>query len=82
MSGTAFALTLRVPVEVRTEERGGGYDVKGFKKGFTVVVRGARRSGVKEGKAGFVEVGTEGVKVCWFGESGWNGWLIGIGYSC
>ncbi len=35
----------------------------GFKKGFAVVVPGARRSGVKDGKQGFVEAGVEVVKV-------------------
>jgi hypothetical protein len=40
--------------------------MRGFKKGFTVVVPGARRSGVKDGKQGFVEVAVRSVKVCKF----------------
>jgi len=66
-SSTSFALTLKLPKnEIQEGVRGGGYDVKGFKKGFTVVVKGARRSGVKEGKAGFVQVDVDRglVKVC------------------
>ncbi len=64
-SSTSFALTLKVPKEqVQEGVQGGGFDVKGFKKGFTVVVPGARRSGVKEGKAGFVETPSGSVKVC------------------
>ncbi len=38
--------------------------MRGFKKGFAIVVPGARRSGMKEGKQGFVEIGVESVKVC------------------
>jgi hypothetical protein len=64
VSSTPFALTLRIPAASITEGvRGGGYDVRGFKKGFTVVVPGATRSGVKEGKQGFVEVAVGSVKV-------------------
>ena len=70
-SGTPFALTMRIPSHlVKEGVRGGGYDVSRFKKGFTVVVREGlggervRRSGVSEGKQGFVEVGIEGVLVC------------------
>lgn len=60
----SFALTLRIPPdEIKENLPGGGLDVRGFKKGFTVVVEGARRSGVKEGKAGFVVAPSGSVKV-------------------
>jgi hypothetical protein len=63
-SGSPFALTLRIPAAlVKAGVQGGGYDVSGFKKGFAVVVPGARRSGVSEGKQGFVEVPVGEVKV-------------------
>ncbi len=63
-SDTPFALTLRLPASsIKEGVRGGGYDVKGFKKGFSVVVPGARRSGVKDGKQGFVEIPVQSVKV-------------------
>jgi hypothetical protein len=63
-SGSPFALTLRIPAAlVKAGVRGGGYDVSGFKKGFAVVVSGARRSGVGEGKQGFVEIPVGEVKV-------------------
>lgn len=65
VSSTPFALTLGIPADSVAEGvRGGGYDVRGFKKGFTVAVPGPRRSGVKEGKQGFVEVAVDAVKVC------------------
>jgi hypothetical protein len=64
LSGSPFALTLRIPASlVKEEVQGGGYDVSSFKKGFTFVVPGARRSGVSEGKQGFVEIPAEEVKV-------------------
>jgi hypothetical protein len=64
-SDSPFALTLRIPAaSVKEGVRGGGYDVRAFKKGFAVVVPEARRSGVKDGKQGFVEVGVGDVKVC------------------
>ncbi|KAG4442053.1 hypothetical protein IFR05_002447 [Cadophora sp. M221] len=60
----SFALTLRIPPEeIKENLPGGGLDVSGFKKGFTVVVEGARRSGVKEGKAGFVVAPSGSVKI-------------------
>ncbi|OWO99108.1 hypothetical protein B2J93_1906 [Marssonina coronariae] len=63
-SSTSFALTLKVPKDqVQEGVPGGGYDVSGFKKGFTVVVPGARRSGVKDGKAGFVQTPSGSVQV-------------------
>jgi hypothetical protein len=63
-SNTPFALTLRIPAAlVKQGVQGGGYDVSAFKKGFTVVVPGARRSGVSEGKQGFVEIPVGQVKV-------------------
>jgi hypothetical protein len=63
-SNTPFALTLRIPAaQVKQGVQGGGYDVSAFKKGFTVVVPDARRSGVGEGKQGFVEVPVGEVKV-------------------
>lgn len=63
-SNAPFALTLRLPPStVKEGVRGGGYDVGGFKKGFTFVVPRARRSGVSEGKQGFVEVPVGDVKV-------------------
>ena len=43
-----------------------------FKKGFTVVVPNARRSGVSEGKQGFVEVPVGDVKVRSRGKIGWG----------
>ncbi|KAH7336259.1 hypothetical protein BKA65DRAFT_431731 [Rhexocercosporidium sp. MPI-PUGE-AT-0058] len=60
----SFALTLRIPQdEIKEGVPGGGMDVRGFKKGFTAVVEGARRSGVKEGKAGFVVAPSGSVKI-------------------
>lgn len=63
----SFALTLRIPAdEINENIPGGGLDVSDFKKRFTVVVEGAKRSGVKEGKAGFVVTPSGTVKVCSF----------------
>lgn len=54
-SGSSFAVTIKVA--------GGGFDVKGCKKGYTIVIPDARRFGVKDGKQGFVEVAAAKVKV-------------------
>lgn len=63
-TGQSFAVTVRLsPDEVKPEIRGGGYDVKGWKKGYSVVLRDAKRSGVSDGKQGFVEVKKEDVNV-------------------
>ena len=64
-NNASFALTLRIPAdEINENLPGGGFDAKGFKKGFTAVVEGARRSGAKEEKAGFVVAPSGSVKVC------------------
>jgi hypothetical protein len=77
-SNTPFALTLRIPAsQVKQGVQGGGYDVSAFKKGFTVVVPNARRSGVGEGKQGFVEVPVGEVKVRSRGKMDEGSWLIG-----
>jgi hypothetical protein len=63
--GISFAVTIKLPPGDES------FDVKPFKKGLVVVVRGARRSGVREenaevgqkAKQGFVEVGREVVGV-------------------
>lgn len=72
-SNIPFALTLRIPAsQVKQGVQGGGYDVSALKKGFTVVVPKARRSGVSEGKQGFVEVPIGEVKVRSRGKIGWG----------
>lgn len=59
-SGASFALTLKLPRHMQKEDvRGGGLDFKAYKKGWTVVVRCPARSGVKDGKQGFVEAEVE-----------------------
>jgi len=59
-SGAPFALTLKLPRHMQKEDlRGGGLDFKLYKKGWTVVVREPARSGVKDGKQGFVECEVE-----------------------
>ncbi|KAK2627117.1 hypothetical protein QTJ16_003083 [Diplocarpon rosae] len=63
-SSTSFALTLKVPADrVQAGVPGGGFDVRAFRKGFTVVVPRAKRSGVKEGKAGFVQTPSGSVQI-------------------
>ncbi|EKD15275.1 zinc finger, mynd-type domain containing protein [Drepanopeziza brunnea f. sp. 'multigermtubi' MB_m1] len=67
-AGTAFALTLRVPPAQRRDDvPGGGFDARRFRRGVTLVVPGARRSGSgregTEGKAGFVEVPSGDVRM-------------------
>ncbi|KAL2069000.1 hypothetical protein VTL71DRAFT_15338 [Oculimacula yallundae] len=63
-NNVSFALTLRIPAdEIKESVLGGGLDVSGFKKGFTAVVEDARRSGVKEGKSGFVVAPSGSVKI-------------------
>ncbi|PVH88868.1 hypothetical protein DL98DRAFT_565721 [Cadophora sp. DSE1049] len=63
-NNVSFALTLRIPAdEIKEDIPGGGFDAKGFKKGFTAVVEGARRSGAKEEKAGFVVAPSASVKI-------------------
>ncbi|KAF8864528.1 hypothetical protein BDZ45DRAFT_613580 [Acephala macrosclerotiorum] len=55
-SGASFALTLKLPRHMQKEDvRGGGLDFKAYKKGWTIVVKRPARSGVKDGKQGFVE---------------------------
>ena len=55
-----------------------------FKKGFTVVVPNARRSGVGEGKQGFVEVPVGEVKVRPRGNigKGLANWIIANTWKC
>ncbi|KAK0109846.1 hypothetical protein ONS95_002516 [Cadophora gregata] len=63
-NNVSFALTLRIPAdEIKENLPGGGFDARGFKKGFTAVVEGARRSGAKEEKAGFVVAPSGSVKI-------------------
>ena len=77
-SGAPFALTLRIPAAlVKAGVQGGGYDVSGFKKGFTFVVPNAKRSGMSEGKQGFVEIPVDEVKVCHVLESSEGSELTG-----
>jgi hypothetical protein len=59
-SGVSFAVTIQLP----EEEEGKFPHVKGFKKGYTIVIKEARRFGVKDGKQGSVRVGVEDVEVC------------------
>jgi hypothetical protein len=59
-SGVSFAVTIQLP----EKEEGKFPHLKGFKKGYTIIVKGARRFGVKDGKQGSVRVGVEGVEVC------------------
>lgn len=64
-SGAPFALTLKLPRHMQKDDmRGGGLDFKLYKKGWTVVVRRPVRSGVKDGKQGFVECEVEESLVC------------------
>jgi hypothetical protein len=85
-SGSPFALTLRIPAAlVKAGVQGGGYDVSGFKKGFAVVVPAARRSGVSEGKQGFVEIPVGEVKVSYVRgviDGDWTDRVGWIDYSC
>ncbi|XMA09457.1 hypothetical protein WAI453_002248 [Rhynchosporium graminicola] len=63
-NNVSFALTLRIPQdEIIESVPGGGLDVSDFRKGFTAVVEGAKRSGVKEGKLGFIVAPSGSVKV-------------------
>ncbi|KAH7409356.1 hypothetical protein BKA64DRAFT_664765 [Cadophora sp. MPI-SDFR-AT-0126] len=63
-NNVSFALTLRIPAdEIKEDIPGGGFDATGFKKGFTAVVEGARRSGAKEEKAGFIVAPSASVKI-------------------
>jgi hypothetical protein len=59
-SGVSFAVTIQLP----EKEEGKFPHVKGFKKGYTIVVKDAKRFGVKDGKQGSVRVGVESVEVC------------------
>jgi hypothetical protein len=59
-SGVFFAVT----IQLLDKEEGKFPHVKGFKKGYTIVVKGARRFGIKDGKQGSVRVGVEDVEVC------------------
>jgi hypothetical protein len=59
-SSVSFAVTIQLP----EKEEGKFPHLKGFKKGYTIVVKGARRFGVKDGKQGSVRVGVEGVEAC------------------
>ena len=60
-SGISFAVTIQLS-EKGGEE--GKFDVKGFKKGYTIVVKGARKFGVRDGKQGSVKTGRDEVEVC------------------
>jgi hypothetical protein len=58
-SGISFAVRILLP-----EKKEGKFPhVKGFKKGYTIVVKDARRFGVKDGKQGSVRMGMESVEV-------------------
>jgi hypothetical protein len=60
-SGVSYAVTIQLP----EKEEGKFPHLTGFKKGYTIVVKDARRFGVKDGKQGSVRVGMEGVEVCY-----------------
>jgi hypothetical protein len=65
-SGSSFAVTLK-PADDGTGVP--SFEVKGFKKGHTIVIRRAKRYGVKEGKQGFINAGMEDVKVSLLGRN-------------
>jgi hypothetical protein len=57
----SFALKLKL--DMRTSAGKEAFKEKKLKKGTAVVIKGARRSGVRDGKQGFADVGIEEVLV-------------------
>ena len=62
-SNSSFALTIKLVDHGSAAPK---FEVKGFKKGYTILIRGAKRYGVREGKQGFVNAVMEDVKVSFF----------------
>ena len=55
-----------VTFALKLHATGGNSDISRLKKGVTVVVKGAERSGVVDGKQGFVGALVEEIQVCIF----------------
>ena len=62
-SGASFAVSIKLADVGSAVPK---FEVKGFKKGYTIVVRGAKRYGVREGKQGFVNAVAEDIMVSSF----------------
>jgi hypothetical protein len=58
----SFAVKIVLPQGMGLEQ----FEYKRFKKGFTIVVRDARKGGVVGGKQGFIESSLDNIEVCIF----------------
>lgn len=54
-----FAVTIKLDATAK----GGNFDVKSCKKGYTMAIRDAKKYGAKEGKQGFIETTMDKIKV-------------------
>ena len=61
---TNASFALKLDLDVRTEEGQKAFSGMKLKKGTAIVVKDAKRNGVREGKQGFIQVGVDGLKVC------------------
>ncbi|KHJ32972.1 putative zinc mynd-type domain containing protein [Erysiphe necator] len=53
--GKLFAVTVKIPAnEIKENVRGGGFDVTAWKRGWCLVIPEPKRSGVENGKQGFI----------------------------
>lgn len=60
---TNASFALKLDLDVRTEAGKKAFSEMKLKKGTTIVVRDAKRNGVREGKQGYVQVGVDGLEV-------------------
>ncbi|RKF62902.1 putative zinc mynd-type domain containing protein [Erysiphe neolycopersici] len=59
-----FAITVKLPAnEVKNNIRGGGFDVTAWRRGWCLAILGAKKSGVENGKQGFIHVNKADVMV-------------------
>jgi len=60
---TNASFALKLDLDVRTEAGKKAFSEMKLKKGTTIVVRDAKRNGVREGKQGYIQVGVDGLEV-------------------
>lgn len=54
-NGQQFAVTVRIPpAEIKSDLRGGGFDVTAWKRGWCLAIPNAKRHGVENGKQGYI----------------------------
>ncbi|TQS36616.1 hypothetical protein Golomagni_02929 [Golovinomyces magnicellulatus] len=63
-NGQQFAVTVRLPpAEIKSDLRGGGFDVTAWKRGWCLAIPNAKRHGVENGKQGYIVAEKENIMV-------------------